>query len=288
ASGVLPQPRATTNTGGKSITTFTGKSRRGWWLTAAVVAIAGGGAFAVWKVKGNGTDVVVPAAKDAGVAEQFGVMEIDPKPNGAKGTITGVDGIAHAFGPTPVRQKVSANTKLHVHIELPGYQTIDDDRTVPAGETMVIAPHMIKARASLHVTTTPPGAQVSLEHRVLGDTPLVRDDLDEVKNADLVIAKAGFDPIREKVDLVVGHPIDVTETLKVTQHFGTITLNFTSGWGDITFKGAKVGTNSRISTIRLPVGKQTLHIRNPPSGKQWDVTCNVEEGKTNRCTTALP
>jgi hypothetical protein len=153
---------------------------------------------------------------------------------------------------------------------------------------MLISPRMIKARAGLHVTTTPPGAQVSLEHRVLGETPLVRDDLDEVSNADLVIAKAGFDPIREKIDLVVGHPLEVTETLKVTQHFGTITLNFTSGWGDITFKGAKVGTNSRISTIRLPVGKQTLHIRNPPSGKQWDVTCNVEEAKTLRCTTALP
>ena len=65
---------------------------------------------------------------------------------------------------------------------------------------MVIAPRMVKARAGLHVTTTPAGAQVSLEHRVLGETPLQRDDLDEVKNADLVIAKAGFNPIRERVD----------------------------------------------------------------------------------------
>ena len=286
-SGLLPV-RATTSTGGKSITTFTGKSRRGWWLAATAVALAGGGAFAVWKVKGSPNEVVTPPAKDAGVVEQFGVMEIDPKPNGAHGTITGVDGVAHEFGPTPVRQKVSANTKLHVHIELAGYQTIDDDRTVPAGETMVIAPHLVKAHAGLHVTTTPPGAQVSLQHRVLGDTPLQRDDLDEVKDADLVIAKAGFEPIREKVDLVVGHPIEVTETLKPVQRFGLVTLSIRGGWGDVTFKGQKLGSGNPVRNLKLPIGKQVLHIKNPPSGKQWDATCEVVEGQTKLCQTQMP
>ena len=80
----------------------------------------------------------------------------------------------------------------------------------------------------------------------------------------------------------------MTETLKATQHFGMVTLSFSSGWGDITFKGQKVGNNNRQSTFKLPVGKQTLHIRNPPSGKQWDVMCPVEEGKTLVCKTTLP
>jgi serine/threonine protein kinase len=288
ASSESKPPRATTNTGGKSITTFTGKSRRGWWIAATVAALAGGGAFAVWKLKSQGSDVVVPVAKDAGIVEQFGVMEIDPKPNGAHGTITGDDGIAHAFGPTPERRKVSANTKLHVHIELAGYQTIDDDRTVPAGETMVIAPHLVKARAGLHVTTTPAGAQVSLEHRVLGETPLQRDDLDEVKNADLVIAKAGFDPIREKVDLVVGHPLEVTETLKPAQRYGLVTLTIRGGWGDVMFKGTKLGSGNPVRNIKLPIGKQVLHIKNPPSGKQWDATCEVVEAQTKLCQTQMP
>jgi len=289
ASGSLAATR--TSTGGKSITTFTGGSRRRIWLALAAVAVVGGG-LAVWKLKGSPEPVVVPVSIDAGTAELVGVMEIDPKPDGATGTITGVDGVAHPFGPTshanPIRLKVSANTKLHVHIELPGYQTIDDDRTVPANETMVIAPHMVKARAGLHVTTTPSSAQVSLDRRVLGETPLVRDDLDEVNGAELVISKPGFDPIRQKIDLVVGHPLEVTETLKPMQHFGMVTVSFSSGWGDITFKGQKVGTNGRTSTFRLPVGRQTLHIRNPPSGKQWDLACNVEEGKTTVCKTSLP
>ncbi|MEO6774691.1 MAG: serine/threonine-protein kinase [Kofleriaceae bacterium] len=288
AAGALPVLRGTTTTGAKSLTTFTGASRRGWWIAAAVAALAGGGAFAVWKLEGASTEVVAPAVHDAGVVEQFGVMEIDPRPDGAKGTITGVDGIAHEFGPTPVRQKVSANTKLHVHIELPGYQTIDDDRTVPAGETMVIAPHLVKARAGLHVTTSPPGAQVALDHRVLGDTPLVRDDLDEVANADLVITKGGFDPIREKIDLVVGHPLEVTETLKPAQRYGLVTLSIRRGWGDVMFKGTKLGSGNPIRNLRLPIGKQVLHIKNPPSGKQWDVTCDVVEGQTKLCQTSMP
>jgi len=99
ASGGLPQPRATTSTGGKSITTFTGKSRRGWWIAATIVALAGGGGFAAWKLKGPADNLVVPAERDAGVVEQFGVMEIDPKPAGAKGTYVQRVAVSSTMGP---------------------------------------------------------------------------------------------------------------------------------------------------------------------------------------------
>ena len=72
----------------------------------------------MWKLKGHGTDVVVPVTTDAGPTEQFGVMEIDPKPNGAHVTITGVDGIAHEFGPTPTRSGSGGTRSSTFHIEL--------------------------------------------------------------------------------------------------------------------------------------------------------------------------
>ncbi|CAN5705958.1 hypothetical protein BH11MYX1_BH11MYX1_45340 [soil metagenome] len=282
----LPAVTATTDKG--VIAATGGGSRR----TVALGIIAGvivGGGFVGWRVLRTNTAAVV-TSKDAAVIEAVGVMEIDPKPDGASGTVTGVDGIAHAFGPTshakPTRLKVSASTKLHVHIDHLGYQAIDDDRTVQPNETMLVSPYMVKARAGLHVTTTPDGAQVSLDRRVLGDTPLVRDDLDET-NGEVAIAKAGFETVRQKVELVAGHPIEITETLKAVTRMGTVTLSIVGGWGDITFKGTKVGSNNR-ATIKLPVGKQTLHIKNPISGKQWDATCVVEEAKTTLCKSTAP
>ncbi|HEX7701740.1 MAG TPA: PEGA domain-containing protein, partial [Kofleriaceae bacterium] len=219
-------------------------------------------------------------------------IEIDPKPDGASGTVTDVDGNVYPFGPTshakPARLKVSANTKLHVHIELAGYQSIEGDYSVSNSETKVIEMNLVRARAGLHVTTTPDGAQVTLAHRVLGETPLVLDDLDAAVGADLVISKPGFEPVREKIDLVIGHPMEITETLKAIVRMGSIKFIIKGSWGDITFKGAPVGTRKSANVIKLPVGKQTLHIKNPVSKKQWDVTCTVEEEKVLTCSTEPP
>ncbi len=294
ARTATPQARAPirapviTATDTKSIVTETGGRRRTVGLGIIAGVLVGGG-FVGWRVLGSNKTAIVAIA-DAASVEQVGVMEIDPKPDGASGTITGVDGIAHPFGPTshakPLRLKVSASTKLHVHIEHPGYQAIDDDRTVQPNETMLVSPYMVKARAGLHVTTTPEGAQVSLDHRVLGETPLVRDDLDEAKG-EVTIAKAGYELVKQKVELVAGHPIEITETLKAVTRMGTVTLSIVGGWGDIAFKGAKVGSGSK-ATIKLPVGRQTLHITNPVSKKQWDATCIVEEAKLTLCKSSAP
>jgi serine/threonine protein kinase len=279
-------PRVDT-TGGKSVTTFTGEKRRTGLIVAAIAAAAVGGGV-IYKVTRPDQSAVTPAIGDA-KAEQVGVLEIDPKPDGASGTVTGDDGVPHPFGPLKGRAerlKVSANTKLHVHIELAGYQTVDDDRIVPAGETMVISPHLTQARAGLHVTTAPDGATVSLDHRVLGDTPLQRDDLDAAIGAELVISKQGYEAVHERIDLVVGHPMEVNETLKIIVRMGQIKLNNAS-WGDIVFKGTRIGTQAKVQVLKLPVGRQTLHISNPVSKKQWDVTCNVEEALTT-CKTQPP
>jgi hypothetical protein len=291
ASGAIVQT-ATGRTDGKSVTTFTGNSKRRFGLViGAIVVVAGGGV--AWKLaRSNDAPAVVPVAGDAAPTEQVGVMEIDPKPDGASGTVTGVDGIPHKFGPTshanPVRLKVSANTRLHVHIELAGYQSDEEDRTVRNNETLAIEPHMVQARAGLHVTTTPDGAQVTLARRVLGETPLVRDDLDAAIGADLVVSKPGYEPVREKIDLVIGHPMEITETLKAIVRMGSIKFIIKGSWGDITFKGAPVGTRKSANVIKLPVGKQTLHIKNPVSKKQWDMPCTVEEEKVLTCMTEPP
>jgi len=296
-TGAVPKTEPLAPDVSRSHTTFTGGSRTSTWLAAAGIVVVGGAAATYFfATREHAPVVVAPAPADAAVPEQFGVLKIDPIPDGALGTITGRDGIPHKFGPTSHAQvtpfKVSANEKLHIHLELPGYLPDDQDRTVQPGETMVIAPRLEKAHATLHVVTTPPGAQVSVDKKLLGATPLLRDDLDAATGAEIAITLAGYDTARHTIDLTIGQTTELDETLKPAQRYGWIDLSVTNGWGDVYFKGAKIGTTTvtHASHLRLPVGTQTLHLINtghkPPI--EWNVTCEVSDGETHKCSTKRP
>ena len=296
-TGAVPKTAPLQPDVSRAHTTFTGGSRVGTWLAAAGIVVVGGAAATYFFATREQAPVVVaPPPVDAPAPEQFGVLKIDPIPDGATGTITGRDGVVHPFGPTSHAQvspfQVSANEKLHVHIELAGYLPDDQERIVQPGETMVIAPRLEKAHASLHVVTTPAGAQVSLDKKLLGATPLSRDDLDAATGADVAIMLAGYDTAHRTVDLAIGKTAEIDETLKPAPRYGWIDLSVTNGWGDVYFKGAKIGTTSvtHASHLRLPVGTQTLHLVNTghkPS-IEWNVTCEVSDGKTHACATKRP
>jgi hypothetical protein len=124
---------------------------------------------------------------------------------------------------------------------------------------------------------------------LLGQTPLTRKDLDAT-TGELVIRRDGYEPIRQNVTLVAGTPVEITETLKAGQKYGTIKLVVKNGWGDVYFNGSKIG-RAPAESLRLPVGRQTLHLKNtgnPAKPIEWDVTCEVSETEQNTCTTQQP
>jgi len=232
----------------------------------------------------------------AAVEVASGTVEIDPSPEGATGYIADESGvIAKTFGPTsrkaPIRLAVEAGKPFRVHIELEGYEPVDQERTIQAKETLIIAPELRKAKAKLDVTTTPAGATVSLKGRLLGETPLVRGDLEPIKAAELVIAKTGYEPIKRKVQLVAGKTLAISETLKVGQKYGAARILLKGGgWGDVYYKGTLLGRAPTREPIRAPVGKQTFTLVNTgktPSIK-WTITCEVSESETNTCWTQMP
>jgi serine/threonine protein kinase len=280
-----------------SITATRGEPRTGLWALLAVLALAAGG-FAIWQMtrSPDETEVVTPTpVSDAGIEVPTGTLEIDPSPEGATGHIADVDGvIAKTFGPTtkkaPVRLAVEAGKPFRVHIELDGYESFDQERTIKASETHVIAPQLRRARAMLKVDTTPPGAQVSLRGNVLGETPLVRNDLDPMK-AELVLTKPGYEPYKQKVQLEAGKQVQINQTLKQAQKLGSLKIIFTGGgWADVYYKGAPLGQAPNREPFRVPVGKQTFQLVNTgktPSIK-WALTCEVSEMEMATCTTQLP
>jgi serine/threonine protein kinase len=268
-------------------TTFTGRSTKGIAIAIGAVVVVVGVAGA-WYLKTRG-DNMVAVADDARVEQQLGILEIDSDPVGAKGTIAGPDGKPHPFGPTPAKQNVTPNTKLHIHVELAGYKPYEDNVQLRPGEPLRVKATLQKAGATLHVVTTPTGADLLLNTKPLG-TSEIRAEVDEQKGADLAISHAGFEPVHVKVDLVAGQTTEVNRTLKPQARTGSITVSVVHGWGDVYFNGKRMGTAKTTSplTIKLPVGTQKLHIRNPTSGKQWDVDCEVSDSETKLCTSQMP
>jgi len=278
-----------------SLSTFTGKPRRGLAIAVIAGAALAGGAVGVWALtrdRGDHGPVIAPAPADARALPSEGELEIDPTPDGATGTIASLDGkVSSKFGPTvkgqPTHVHVTANVKYHVRIEHDGYRAFDDDISVPPGETTRISPRLDRAHAVLHVVTVPPGAEIELGSRMLGDSPLTRDDLDAVSDAELTIGRAGYETQKQKIDLVIGRTTEVSVTLKAAQRYGTIKLAVLHGWGYVYLNGAQVG-RAPTQALRLPVGHQHLVLRNPESKAEWSVECDVDDSEVRLCTTQMP
>ena len=271
-----------------SLTMSTREKPRRAWLIPLILVVLAAGAFGVWKLTQSPKAPVVATSGDAGVVEEnLGYFVIDPQPAGAMGTLTDEKGGVHPFGPTShdakkqIRLRVSANTKFKIHIELAGYNAYDTESTVLPNETLRISPTLSKASASLHVETTPSGAQVSFNGKLLGETPLTRENLD-AKTGELVITKPGYESVRTKISLELGKTTDFKRDLKELAKMGTLMIELTGNtrWAEVYFKGKSLGRNTTMSGIQalhVPVGKQQLKLVNPKNNKSKTITVDVTE-----------
>jgi hypothetical protein len=253
----------------------------------SIVLLALGG-IAVWQLtKDKSTTIVEPSRKDASQVE-MGVMLFDPDPEGATGTITDENGNVTSFGPTshdPKKRtalRVEANRKVKIHIELAGHNPYDTESSVVAGETLRIAPTLEKASAKLHVETTPVGATVTLDGKLLGETPLTLDGFDAKDDAVLVISKVGYETQRIEVKLALGETANVVRELKEQAKMGAVSIVVTGSatWAEVSFKGKKLGRTREMTGLqafRLPVGKQQLKLLNPANKKTKTISVDVTE-----------
>jgi serine/threonine protein kinase len=273
----------------KSVTTeVSGRPRRSPMLpivaVAVVVAAGGAGAWFLLRDKGE-TKLVTNAPADAGSDDAKATLEVVSDPAGARVSVIGPDGKPVELGVTPVKRHLTA-TKMHVRVELAGYAPFDDEIDLTTVKELRVRAPLQRARATLHVVTVPSGAQVSLAGKLIGETDLTRDNLDVATGVDLVLTHAGFEQVHQKIDLVANRTTEVSETLKASQKMGQIRVSVSGGWGDIYFKGVRIG-RSGPTPIRLPVGVQTIQLRNP-GGAQWHQSCRVEENEVITCTTKMP
>ena len=270
--------------------TRTGNAR---WIVLALLLVGAGGTglYALTRDRGASDIVAPPAADAAVVVDQRGSLTLDPDHDGATGFIEVIgdpstrQAIAAVSAARPFSVKVPANTKIHVHLELAGFQPYDDTVTASPGEGLRVRVRFEAAPARLHAVTDPPGVQVSLGGRILGETPRTFENLAPTADAVLVLSRAGFQPITKKVTLEAGKTLEIDETLKAEQKFGYVQIRVTgaAAWGEVFFKGAPLGRNASASALnkfKLPVGKQQLRIFNPIANKETLVTVDVSEKAT--------
>jgi hypothetical protein len=275
----------------KSITTDVGppdtRRRATPWIVVGVLVAgaAGAGIYAMTR-PGKTDEPIVEPPKDAATVTPppatTGTVELFTTPAGATGSING----KQLDGPTPIRALDVPIGKAKVHLELEGYQPLDYDFDVKPGNNSVPLTFAV-APAKLHVITEPLGVSVALAGRSLGVTPLTRSDLSAVKDATLVLSKAGFETLSFKITLEAGKQLEVDKTLKAAQKFGVAQIRVVGGFGDVYLGGKKVGT-APTKSIRLPIGANKLHIVNPVAKIEWDLTCAVTEEGPNICETKQP
>ena len=250
--------------------------RRWPWFALVAIAVASGGIGGVGAhplARAGAAVVAPPPPPDASLKDALGTFEIDSVPPGAMVTIAG-----KPQGAAPRTANVSSGVKIRVKLELKGFQTFEDDFIAEANKTLVIRERLVAAPSTITIETTPAGAQVTAGGQFLGSTPLEKP-MPAGKGVEVVITKAGYDPIKLAADLIAGETTSIKRDLRESQKFGFVTINVggTAGWADVYVKGKKLGRNrtaSGLVSFRLPIGTHALRLRTG-NGKQK--TLNVDD-----------
>jgi len=267
--------------------TRTPRTLRALPLAALAIGVVG---LVLWQTSrspdGERRVVTLPVVPDAGVVETKGKLEIDSIPSGAIVTIAD-----HVLGAAPRSARVSSGVKIHVKLELKGYQVYEDELSVEADKTVVLRPRLVAAPAMLHVESVPPGANVTLDDQPLGVTPLTRP-VAVAQGVELMLTRPGFETLRRKLDLPAGEQTDVVAELKELQRYGTVlvVVNGAAEWGYVWFKGKNLGQNYTMAggqtPFKLPVGRQQLRIAHPKATAKT-VSVDIAEHGPTRLTVTL-
>jgi tRNA A-37 threonylcarbamoyl transferase component Bud32 len=262
------------------------RSRQRLWIPIALVLLVAGGVGVWGMTRGNETRIV-DAPRDAG-----GVitrLTIDPSPEGASGYVevagdpSSRKAIPKLTRKAPFSAEVRPNEQYHYHLELAGYTTVDEVARITPGESLRLEPKLLPAPAKLNVVTDPPGAQITLAGRPLGESPKLVEGLTPATGLALTLTKPGFTTVTKAVDLKAGETTEVNEPLKAVEKFGFVSVIVVGGakFGDVSYNGKYYGRNETLggglARFKLPIGRGPLTVTNKIGKLSKTVQINVTE-----------
>jgi hypothetical protein len=247
---------------------------RGRWIAAALVLVAltSGGTLAVGRL-------ISPAA----APESLGTLSVQTNPAGATVVIDG-----QQRGMTPLSLQLKPGR--HV-VEL---VTDGDVRTIPVvitagGEVsqFIEIPRAASALGELQIRTEPAGAQVTVDGRVLGRSPLTAEGLTPGQHT--VVVENELGPVTQKVTIEAGTTASLVVPMTTPKNAPL------SGWIAVSapvdvqiYENQRLLGSSQTDRIMVPVGRHDLEVVNEALGYRAAKTVNVSPGQTASLRLDLP
>jgi hypothetical protein len=247
---------------------------RGRWVAAAVVLVAltSGGTLAVGRLM---SPAVAP--------ESLGTLSVQTNPAGA--TIV-VDGQQRGISPLSVQLKPGR----HV-VEL---VTDGDVRTIPVTITaggqvsqFIEIPRAASALGELQIRTEPAGAQVTVDGRVLGRSPLTAEGLTPGQHT--VVVENELGPVTQRVTIEAGTTASLVVPMTAPRNAPV------SGWISVSapvdvqlYENQRLLGSSQTDRIMVSVGRHEIEAVNEALGYRASKTVNVAPGQTANIRLDLP
>jgi hypothetical protein len=251
-----------------------GSFLRGRWIAAAIVLVAltSGGTLAVGRI-------MSPAAEP----ESLGTLSVQTNPAGAAVVI---DGQQRGMSPLSLQLKPGR----HV-VEL---VTDGDVRTIPVTITaggqvsqFIEIPRAASALGELQIRTEPAGAQVTVDGRVLGRSPLTAEGLTPGQHTVTVENELG--PVTQRVTIEAGTTASLVVPMTTPRNAPV------SGWISVSapvdvqlYENQRLLGSSQTDRIMVPVGRHDLEVVNEALGYRAAKTVNVSPGQTANIRLDLP
>lgn len=190
----------------------------------------------------------------------------------SNGTVL-VDG--QQVGTTPlVLTRVTPGTHTIV-IQLPGWEDWTGTATAVTGATTQIIANLKHGVYALAITSTPPGASVTLDGTNKGVTPVTIAGL-KPRNYNVVVTLRGYAPISRTVDL--SDSGQTAQDFTLQQAFGKVSVTSDPTGAQVLLDGKDYG-KTPLQLDSFPVGDYSLTLK-LDGNKDITDTLSVAEGST--------
>jgi serine/threonine-protein kinase len=219
---------------------------------------------------------VVPALwrrhETSAVAASRAELTIESTPAGARVFLDGRE-----TGATPATLHVDrpAPGEAHrVELRLAGYRAWEAKAELKPGDHAIYRAQLEAPATRLVVTTDPPGAEVAVDGRTVGRTPLGNVTLAaDGRDHALRLRRHGFLDVTEEIALADGKDVVVDRKLAPAPRYGTIDLHV-DPWAVVYLDGKQIG-EAPVKGLSLPVGHHRLKLVNPVRHKQMMLAVDV-------------
>jgi tRNA A-37 threonylcarbamoyl transferase component Bud32 len=201
-------------------------------------------------------------------------LTIESNPPGARVLLDGRELAA----PTPTTIPVERPRPDETHrleLRLPGYRAWQTSGVaLKPGDHAFYRAALEAPATRLVVTTDPAGAEVAVDGRTVGRTPLGNVTLAADGRAHaLRLRRHGYVDVVEEVALADGKDVVVDRKLAPAPRYGTIDLHV-DPWAVIYLDGRQIG-EAPVKGLSLPVGHHRLKLVNPVRHKQMMLAVDV-------------